>query len=560
MSFADPTLLWLLLLLIVPLVLYLLPMPRRRMATSALYLWERFLGTERFGRTSERFRRALGFALMMAILVCLILAAADLMLGTAPAAAGRVVVLMDNSGRLGAVVDGQRENFGRARDAMREMVRSLPSATELTIAEAGDDLHVIYPTGPGGAGAAEAVETIRPFEGPVDLARALEQAWQSWGAKDGEVYVFSDRALPASSWGGRAHLWLAPAAGDNVGITAIHAARRGGEITVNFSLSNFGAARTVSGKVLCNKHVHKSFDLALEAGQTLPQAAGLDEPGEALIEVRLEKTGDCLAADDAAFARVPSAADMTVGVAWPEGNKRNDYVVAVLAALEKEGAISGFSESTACPVAVYVNHAPEAWKEGGAIVLYPLRSGLIEIPGMLPQEVAVSRQAQDELLKDVDLAGLTVTGAVRSTVPAWAKPLVWADDVPLVWAGQTGKTKVMFVGIPVMPIGTRLPLVASFPALMRNALQWMLPAPQSCHPGQLVEGWTSRTCGLVGSPADGRIVAFSLASAESSNLRRGEEVKGEATRHRHSAAKVLVAMAGLLLMVEWGLFHRRLTL
>jgi hypothetical protein len=137
---------------------------------------------------------------------------------------------------------------------------------------------------------------------------------------------------------------------------------------------------------------------------------------------------------------------------------------------------------------------------------------------------------------------------------------VWADDVPLVWAGETGKTKVMFVGIPVMPIGTRLPLVASFPALMRNALQWMLPAPQSSYPGQLVDGWTSRTCGLVGRPADGRIVAFSLASAESSNLRRGDEVKGEATHHRHSAAKVLVAVAGLLLLAEWGLFHRRLTL
>lgn len=119
-------------------------------------------------------------------------------------------------------------------------------------------------------------------------------------------------------------------------------------------------------------------------------------------------------------------------------------------------------------------------------------------------------------------------------------------------------TKVLFVGIPVMPVGTRLPLVASFPALMRNALAWMTPGPESRRPGQMVDGWTSRTCGFVKDPAGG-LIPFSVTSAETSDLRRTEDVQGEPIGRPYAAATVLVAIAALLLLVEWGLFHRRLT-
>ena len=55
MSFLRPELLWLLLLLLVPLLLYLLPLPRQRVTTIALFLWERFLQSERLGRTLSVF-------------------------------------------------------------------------------------------------------------------------------------------------------------------------------------------------------------------------------------------------------------------------------------------------------------------------------------------------------------------------------------------------------------------------------------------------------------------------------------------------------------------------
>ena len=109
MSFQDPAALWYSLLLIVPLVLYLLPLPRRLIKASALYLWQKFLSSEPFGRASERFRRALGFALLVAILASLVLAADDLTVGSTSIKAKSVVVVVDVSASMNAVADGDAE-------------------------------------------------------------------------------------------------------------------------------------------------------------------------------------------------------------------------------------------------------------------------------------------------------------------------------------------------------------------------------------------------------------------------------------------------------------------
>jgi len=123
--------------------------------------------------------------------------------------------------------------------------------------------------------------------------------------------------------------------------------------------------------------------------------------------------------------------------------------------------------------------------------------------------------------------------------------------VPVVWAGVTGKTKVLFVGIPLAPSGSRLPFVASFPVLMRNALLWMLPSVEIRHPGDRVAGWTSRRVGRVESPVDGATHAFSVLSTAESDLRRAEPAATEPIPRRRPVAGVLIALAIVLLSVDF---------
>lgn len=578
MTFHDPSFLWFLLLLIVPLVLYLLPMPRRRIAASALYLWERFLASERFGRTSERLRRALGFALLAAILLCLTLAAAELTVGSSEVKAPKVVVLIDSSASMNALVNGT-SNFQQAKDAAATLAAGLGGGTQVAVAESAQGLKVLSAMSFGGREGARLLRGLERFDGPADMGLALQRAFELWGDdQQVELYAFSDAPLPANPWGARAHAWVAPRAGDNVGIIELTSRRRGAEIELNATSANYGSApRQVSGAVFVNGTWRKAVGpLTIPAGGFVRHAVQVNEPAYAEIEMRLEDLKDSLPTDDSAWAVVPAIDLLRVAVIWPEAAttrpttapgtpnaRRNDYVWAVLSALKQEGVIGEIVEGDEgaenAAARIYVNHSPAVWPvSGGVIILHPLRSGALNVKGLHPESVTVDQQVADPLLADVDLRGLQAQGIVLADVPAWARPLAWAQGIPVIWAGSPPQSKanVLFVGLPVLPAGSRLPLVSGFPVLMRNALASMLPMPQNARPGEYVDGLTSRQAGVVaGKPAH----AFSTLAAGESDLRRPDGTESAASQSRRSLAGTLVVIALALLCVEWGLFHRRMT-
>ena len=571
MTFQDPSFLWFLLLLIVPLVLYLLPMPRRRIAASALYLWERFLASERFGRTSERLRRALGFALLAAILLCLTLAAAELTVGSTEVRSPKVVVLLDSSASMNAVVNG-RSNFDRAKDAAATLAGGLGGGTQVALAESAQGLKVVSAMSFGGREGARLLRSLERFDGPADMGRSLQRAFELWGDdQQVELYTFSDAPLPVSAWGARAHAWIAPRAGDNIGITELTSRRRGAEIELNATIANYGSAsRQVSGALFVNGAWRKVVGpLSIPAGGFVRHTIQVNEPAYAEFEIRLEDLKDSLATDDSAWVAVPALDLLRVAVIWPEAAttrptmvpaspvaRRNDYVWAVLSALKQEGLIGeiveGETGSENAAAKIYVNHSPATWPDsGGVIILHPLRSGALSVRGLHPEQVTVDRQVADPLLADVDLRGLQAQGVVLADVPTWARSLAWAQEMPLIWAGSPPQSRanVLFVGLPILPAGSRLPLVTGFPVLMRNALASMLPMPQSARPGEYVDGLTSRRVGVIaGKPAR----AFSTLSAAESDLRRAEGIESALSRSRRSLAGTLVMIALLLLCVEWG--------
>jgi hypothetical protein len=608
MSFQKPDLAWLFLVLLVPLLLYLLPMPRRRVMSTALFLWERFLESEILGRTSERFRRALGLALLAAILAALIAAAAELSIGKPAVEARRLVVLMDVSASMnafGAAVSAAmagetpapqagESNLEAAKRAAADLVASLDATTEVAVAEAAGELRLLSAFQPAGREAADAISAIEPFDGPINLRRLLDQAFEHWGEDDEcEIYVFTDSPLPESRWNHRAHAWSAPPAGDNVAITALAAERRGKRILVRYTLANYSREpKTLAGSVLVNDSPRSALQgTALGPGETARQQAAIEESDAATLKVRLDTPSDALLVDNEACIRVPALEDLRANVIWPSGGKHNAYVSAVLSSLQEQGTIGPIAQVrqaiqpdmkqkppsslpsgaapdevrlesltySNAPLTVFVNQSPGAWPEGGAIVLHPLRGGALAVSGLHPEPVTITRQAAHPLLDGVELRGLVVKDAVHAEPPSWAEPIVWAGDLPLVWAGEHGKTKALIVALPLTTDDSRLPLLASFPVLMRNACLWMLPQPKVLRPGETADGWTSRRAGLVENSQQGQKYAFSTLSAAESDLRREPAPEEAPVARRRSLAMALVGLAVVLLTVEWGLFHRRLT-
>ena len=464
-------------------------------------------------------------------------------------------------GPLFSAAQAGQSNLQRAKAAAVELIESLGADTEVAVAEAAGALRLVAPFQPAGREAARAVASIEPFDGPADLPAAMQQALDLWGeSEDCEIYVFTDAPLPESGWGRRAHAWIAPAAGDNRGIVALSAQRQGKKILAEFTLANYAARpQKLTGTVLVNGVPRRAFAMPpLDPGESRRRQVAVDEPEAASLVVRLDGPPDALAVDDEACIRVPALEDLRVRVAWPAGAKHNAYVAALLSLAG--GARDHWPDHRWRRSALSLGEpVPEAWPDGGVLVLDPLRGGAMGVAGLCPEPVTVTRQAPHPLLAGVELRGLVVKDAVRVQPPAWAEPIVWAGDLPLVWAGQHGKGKALILAMPVSSGESQLPLLASFPVLMRNACRWMLPQPQVRRPGEMIDGWTSRRAGLIENPNDGQVYAFSTLGAAESDLRRPASAEEPPLARRRPLAAILVVLALVLMPIEWGLFHRRFT-
>ncbi|MEI6846025.1 MAG: VWA domain-containing protein [Candidatus Firestonebacteria bacterium] len=565
MSFSRPDFLWLLLLIILPLLLYLLALPRKRVITGALFLWEKFLSTEPFGKASERFRKLLSFSLVAAVILLLTLAAAELCVGTSSVKAKSLVIFMDVSASMNAESRGM-SSLARAKAAALKVVESLDAGSEVAVVEAAEEFRVIYPFGAPGQETQRKITGLTGYDGAADIKVQLEKAYSFWGKKEGtEIYVFTDRELPKTSWQDRLTLWLAPATGDNIGIIKLSANRKNEEIVVKFTLANYtGKPVVFKGKVFVNGKSQTSFNgLKAEPGQTAEGSAQVKETGRAAININLftENTGNALFEDDEARVIVPSLEATRVNVVWPKIKTHNSFIVSVLSALKEEGVCYpvAVEKAEGKETTIFVDSMPGEFPEKGALLICPYLSGAVEVLGLLDRTVTIDAQARDPLLKDIDLDGLTVKGAVLAKMPEGAKPLIWAEGYPLVWAGEVNKRKVFFIGIPLTLMNSRLPLTVAFPALMRNALAWLLPAPEILRPGEYVDGWTSKNIGFIENPANKNLHAFSLLNAGESDLRRKNPEEAVIRPGKKSLALYCVVLALLLLACEWVLFHKRLT-
>ncbi len=565
MSFSNPGYLWLLLFIIIPLILYLMPLPRKRINTSALFLWEKFLGAEPFGRSSERFKRFLGFTLTALIITLLVFAAADLSVGVSPVKAKSLIILMDNSASMNAVSSG-KSNFEKAKAAAAKIAESLDAGSLVSVVEAADELRVIYPSGVPSRETVRKIEGIESFDGPVDVLAMLEKAFKLWGNKEGtEIYMFTDREPPESAWGTRVRSWIAPHAKWNAGIIALSAERAGDDIIAKFTVANYGENNaTLSGAVFGNGRTGGTYEeRGVAPGTAREETIRFTESGRAAVNVTLSARGieDRLDIDNEARVIVPSIDEMRVNVVWPDIKSRNTYVLSVLAALRAEGVgypVSG-AEGEGGAASVFVNIMPSVLPKNSSVIICPYLSGFVEVQGLLDKPVVIDRQADDPLLKDVNLRGLSVKGVVLTKVPGWAKPLVWAEDKPIIWAGEINGIRIFYIGIPASAASSRLPLTPSFPALMKNSLSWMLPRQEILRAGEYINGWTSRKIGFIESKADNRSHAFSLLDAGESDLRNVSGNESALPPGRRSLAPLMTVLAMILLGLEWILFHKRYT-
>jgi hypothetical protein len=86
------------------------------------------------------------------------------------------------------------------------------------------------------------------------------------------------------------------------------------------------------------------------------------------------------------------------------------------------------------------------------------------------------------LTAGLDLAGVVVRATSPLTVPAWAEPILMAEDVPIAYAGERPEGRVVVLGFDVEDPDSGFAKRPAFPVLIARAVDWLAPLPPGAVP------------------------------------------------------------------------------
>jgi len=188
------------------------------------------------------------------------------------------------------------------------------------------------------------------------------------------------------------------------------------------------------------------------------------------------------------------------------------------------------------------------------------------------------------VLRGVVLSDLAIGEAPRLSLPATATPLFGSSETALAYALDDGMRRVVGLGFALER--SNLPLRVGFPVLVYDAIDWLIAARGdagqelvSDRPVELTDGAGKKRqlepvggrIDLRGLPPgfysisrDGQVVrelAVSVADAGETRLKPVvNPVKAGAGRLRDTeAARSLLILALVLVLIEWRTYHRRKT-
>ncbi|MCU0870328.1 MAG: BatA domain-containing protein [Burkholderiales bacterium] len=588
--------------------LYLLRPPPVRITVASTLIWQRVLGARR--GPSERWRWWLALLLSLALALALAAAIArpERPVGADGVAADALAIVVDTAPGMAATHRDGGTRFSRAVAEARARIAALDPTARVLVADTTRGLAALEWTAPSAARAK--LDALQPAAGGEARMPALPPLPDRGGANPAVVVITDGVAPLALPPGAREVSVFAPA--DNVGITAF-AVRAPPADPLRWSafveIANAGArpARvrlelTGAGRA----PLVRELDVPARgyAQQTVPVADFASGP----LRARVSMAGDAFAGDDAAFAFLPFDRVLKVALVTP-GNPELARALAldprvkltVLAPAQWATRGSGFD------AAVFDRFAPAdapplpvlAWKPPKVAWLpAPASTGLVD-------PVASAWALDERVLDNVSLADVVIdraapwrgalgggTRAVAST--ATGDALVIAADAP---------PRRLAVGFGVDD--SNFATLASFPMFVSNALAWLAgeAAPIDARVGPVVVPLErARVRGVLSGAVDTRLLPgatlftatqpdFFTADAPGGRLRVLVAPGGigvtdlDASRHARADAAVerargasasaadgpdaptlprapwawLLLFAAGVLLVEWALYHRRLS-
>lgn len=481
-----PFALWLFSLAPIVIVLYLLKVTRRHRTVSTLFFWQRVVEEQRRHALFHRLRNFLSLLLNLLILLCLILAAAQLRWPGFSSVEGNTFLIIDNRARMQARDIAGRTRLDVAKQLARQILRraSARNPTGLIILEEKPEMEVSLTD--DGEELQRVLNAVQPTDTAGKLDDALQLAERILAGRPGRILLLSDEparkpmnAIEFKQFG------LTNEFLDNVAIVGMEA---------RFLPENPETAEVFVKAANFSQSV-KNVKVALTVDETLFDFKAIDlRPGESraiifsgisglkryansrgLIVARIEDQ-DALSTDNQAYALLPERKPILVLLVT-----RNNWF------LENALKAGEANETQIISPANYRTSLNQAFD----VVMFDreLPSGItLDTPGnflflgvsplppavLSDHPVILETDPGDPIMRFVDLSTSTILRAVRlpREIPGWTvRAPVTGVDGPLVVSLESSRRRRVIIAFD--PIDSDLPVRVAFPLLIHNAVAWL---------------------------------------------------------------------------------------
>lgn len=534
MQFLNPGVLWLSLLAIIPIALYLFRRKSKVVDVSTLVFFKTLAREHQESAWLRRLKKIVSLILTLIMLLGVIFALSRLILSPLSEKSYRtIVVLLDRSASMGATDAEGRSRLEEARERISTRLEAVPE--DVGVALIGYDARpeVIQPRtlkrrellSRLGEIAVRPVagQTRAALDAAVVLAR-LETPALIWHVTDAGLV---EETVPEPAETPAEPAPQAPAEPDPEADALASAEKSGLELPEGVSLEtldvalpapvnagitafqirpvplehgrfeafvqvglNAAAPEPAKGKldVFLGGLLVQPREVELDPGERFGLVLKLEGAEDQLLRLRLTVPGDSLATDNEVLEPLPHSRPIVAAWVRPEEPEHgfrpdpytevalrafiDDYEFEILAVKPDQWA--GSREGV--DVVIFDDCVPETWPEDLPVILLnpPGSAGPVRVvptPAPVPHEAVRVGNDQHPVLFRVSSGRVSVTQTSVFDAAGSLEPLWIGNDEPLLAAGEVkGQRLVVMAFSPGR--SDRLPLTASFPLLIGNALLW----------------------------------------------------------------------------------------
>jgi hypothetical protein len=619
MSFLTPLALALALFAVPILVLYMLKLRRREVEVTSVMLWQKLMRDREANAPWQRLKRNLLLLLQLLLLALLVLALARPFLSVPTVARGTLIVLLDASASMNAA-DAEPTRFEAARAAVRQLIDGLASDSRMSLILVGRQPQALVSATSDKQTLRAALTSANVGQGPADWEAAFalaSGAVRAGSVAESIVVIVSDGGLPQDlpPLPGEVRYVPVGASPDNLAIEALSLRPTATGPQLFARVANYGDTdRAVIISISIDGQLFNAQQLDVPAGKTSDLVLTDLPAAPAVYQARLSlpasadntKPLDSLALDDAAWAVYQPPSSGRALLLSP-GNVFLEQMLTALPGLQP------FRASPAAPLPTdpfdlyvldsitHVTTVPAT----DLLWVNPISSSLFAVGGAFTNTKLARVAANDPLTQYLDWSGVNILQARQVEVPEWARVLVMAEGGPLVFAGEVGGRRVAVITFRLQD--SDLPLQLAYPVLMSNLINYLAPAqafsaPDGLRPGESLtikpgggdaviaiddpDGVRYQAptteAGVVFAETD-KLGVYNVISNQSqlgafavnlfnpaeSNIAPAESIRvgrlavTAALRGEQGQLEIwpwIAAMAFLILLIEWWIYHRGATL